>query len=788
MRALDRKVVRDLWYLRGQVVAIAMVIASGVAVLVMALSTQHALLRTADAYYERYAFADVFAGLTRAPQRLALRIGAIPGVQTVQTRIVRYALLDIEDFGDPVMGRFVSIPEGRAATLNQLVIRAGRTVAPKRPDEVVLSEPFAEAHGLTVGDRIVAILNGNRRKLQIVGIALSPEFIYSLGPGALMPDDQRFGVLWMGREALEAAFDQQGAFNYVSLRLARGARAESVIPQLDRLLRRYGGIGAIAREDQISNWFVMNEIDQLGKMARILPAIFLIVSAFLTNMVLARLIATERSQIGLMKAFGYSNLEVGWHYAKLVIVIAALGILLGLAGGVYAGRLITELYAGLFRFPLLLYRPSPASFAIAAGVSFFAAVAGTLSTVRRAALLPPAQAMIPPTPPVFRQSWLARTRFGRWLDQPSRIIVRHIVREPLRAALTCGGVAAAVGLLVVALQWEDALDYLAQRYFFDAQRQHVMVGLTEVQASDIVHDFEHLPGVLAVEPLRFVSADFGAGSITHRGAVTGVGSGARLQPIFDERRDRIVEPPPEGLVIATRLAQKLEVGVGDRIWVKVLEGRRPEVQLPIVELMQTHISMPAYMHIDALNRMLKERPSAGYVNLLIDPREESALYGELKVLPAVSAVMLRQAAIDSFYETLVEHLFVYVTMFALFAGALGFGVAYNATRIALSERGRELATLRVLGFTRGEISYILLGEVALLIVLGLPLGCLFGRGLAMIMAQAFDTELFRIPLNIEPATYGWSVVIVLASTLISAAIVRRRLDRLDLVEVLKTRE
>jgi putative ABC transport system permease protein len=446
------------------------------------------------------------------------------------------------------------------------------------------------------------------------------------------------------------------------------------------------------------------------------------------------------------------------------------------------------MYAHLFRFPLLLYRPSASAFIIAGGLSLSAAVIGAVGSVRRAALLPPAQAMIPPSPPVYKSSRLARTRCSHWLDQPTRIILRHIAREPMRSLLSGGGIACSVGLLVMALQWSDALDYLAQRYFFDAQRQHLMVGLAESQASNIVHEFEHMPGVLTVEPMRIVSADFQFGTVTHRGVLTGVQSQARLQPIFDDYRNVIVPLPAEGLVLATRLARKLKVGIGDRIWVNIREGRRPQVQLPVVDLFETHIGMPAFLHIAALNRLLKERPSVEYVNLLIDPVQESALYLALKKLPKVSAVMLRRAAIDSFYATVTENMMVFITLFAVFAGVLGFGVAYNAARISLSERGRDLATLRVLGFTRGETFYILVGELMLLMVLALPLGCWFGSGLTRLMATSFDTELFRIPLIVEPSTYGVAVLIAIGSTLLSAVIVRRRVDRLDLINVLKTRE
>lgn len=358
----------------------------------------------------------------------------------------------------------------------------------------------------------------------------------------------------------------------------------------------------------------------------------------------------------------------------------------------------------------------------------------------------------------------------------------------MRSALTMFGVAASVGLLVLALQWNDSLNYLAESYFFRAQHQDATIGLAEPQSDTIVRDFEHLPGVLAVEPMRIVGADMSVGPITHRGSLTGLSGNAWLQPIFDDASGRVLPVPPDGLVLGSVLADKLGVSIGDQVWLEVLEGRRPELAMPVVGLVETYIAMPAFVHIDALNRMLKERPSAEYVNILIDRRDEAAFYARLKDLPLVSAVMLRQAAIDSFHDTIVEHIMVFITLFSTLAVALGFGVAYNSARIALSERGRELATLRVLGFSRGEISYILLGEIGFLIAVALPFGCLLGLGLSEVMAAAFNTELFRVPLKIAPSTYGLSVSIALSATLISALVVRHRVDHLDLIEVLKTRE
>lgn len=787
MQALNRKLVRDLWRLRGQVLAIGLVIASGVAILVMSLSTVESLSDTSSAYYERYRFADIFSGLERAPIRLKDRIEDIPGVQTVQTRIVKIAVLDIEGFEEPVIGQLVSIPERGEPLLNQLALREGRIVSPGRVDEVVISEPFADAHELRIGDHFEAIMNGNKRKLDIVGIALAPEFVYAIGPGSLMPDDKRFGILWMGRKALASAYDLDGAFNDVSLSLLVNTEPDNVIQHLDQLTKDYGSIGAIARKDQISNWFLMNEIEQMRTMSMLLPTIFLAVAAFLTQMVLSRLIATERSEIGLLKAFGYTRLQVAWHYARMVIAISAVGIVLGWILGTWLGRYQTGVYAELYRFPFLYFRPSFTTFGVSALVSVTAALAGSMRAVYSAATLPPAEAMQPPSPPAYRQRNNFIAHILAWLDQPTRIIFRQLARWPIRSMLTSVGVAFAVAVLVMSLSWFDSIRQIIDVYFFDAQRQDITIGLTHTQGNEVVYELAHLPGVLSVEPSHFVSAEFHASNRTHRGSIQGVSPEAILNPIYDVERG-IVPIYSDGLSLNSMLANKLQVNVGDSVRVKILQERRPDFTVPVVDIFESYIGMPAYMNIHALNRIMKQGKQVEFLNVLVDEKYEANLFAELKEIPDVAAVSLRQAAVDTFNETMAETLRIFVTLFSGFGCALAFGLAYNSTRITLSERGRELATLRVLGFTRAEISYILLGEVGMLIVVALPIGCLFGYGLAWIIVSAFETELFRVPLVIQPSTYGKAIIIALAATAFSALLVRRRLDQLNLIKVLKTRE
>ncbi len=787
MLSLNRKLLRDVWHVRAQVLALALVIASGVAVLVMSLSTIEALSETARAYYERYRFAHVFVQLERAPELLRERVRLLPGVQSVSTRVIKTASLEIEGFREPVIGQLVSLPEQGLPELNRLALRAGRPPAMRAVDEVVLSEPFADAHGLQLGSRLRAIINGRWRELTVVGIALSPEYVYTIGPGSLIPDNKRFGIIWMGEEALQAAFDLEGAFNDMSVGLMRGTPPEAVIERLDEMLERYGGHGAYARADQQSNWFLMNEISQLKTLSLILPITFLAVAAFLTNVLLGRMITVERGEIGLLKAFGYHNATIAWHYLKFATVIAAVGITLGWAAGYGFGKTSTEVYADFFRFPFLLYQPGPRVFLIAALASVAAALAGTLGAVRKAVRLPPAEAMRPPAPPLFRRSRLSRLPLTRWLDQPTRILLRQIGRWPGRSFITSFGIGMAVAVLVSSIQWLDAVDQLADVYFEQAQRQDLTVGFGEAQDSAVERSLAALPGVITTEAMRTVPTKMRFGPREERRTLMGVPARQELLRVYDAQTGAM-DLPPDGMVLSTQLAGMLAAGIGDVIAVEILEGRRPTLQLPVVGLFETYIGAPAYMEIGALNRALGDGDALNSVHLRVDPLMAPTLYAALTETPRISSVTLKETALRGFHETLADTILIFISFFVVFACALAMGVTYNAARIALAERGRELATLEVLGYTHAEISYLLLGEIAVLTLFAFPLGSAAGYLLTLVWHGAFVTELFRVPFAILPKTYGLSILITVAATVLSALLVRRRLDHLDLIAVLKTRE
>lgn len=786
MRALTRKLLRDLWHVKGQAMAIAAVIACGVAIVVMTYGAMVSLRTTRDLYYERYRFADVFSQLRRAPLPVARQIGEIPGVAGWETRISHYAALDIPELPRPAAAMLVSLPDEGEPRLNRLALRQGRLPLRGR-DETVMSENMARALGYAPGSRLSVLLNGRKRVFTVVGIALSPEFVYVLGPGQLMPDDKAFGILWIDRAILEAAYDLDGAFNDVALKLSPGASQAETIRRLDNLLLRYGGTAAYGRDDQISNAFVDQELGQLRTIAFVIPPIFLAVAAFLIHMVLSRLVDTERVSIGLLKSLGYTNWEIGGHYLKFALAIAALGVAGGCAAGLVLGRWMTLMYQDYFRFPFLEYRIDRGVFAAAILVSLVAAVGGTWQAVLKAVRLAPAAAMLPPAPAVYRRTLVDRLGLERHISMPTQMILRHIERWPLRALLTIAGTAMAVMLLVTLFFFFNAIDTLVDQFYFQANRQDVVIGLTDQRAERAIFDVTRLPGIRAAEPVIDIPARLSHGHLSQRLALTGL----RQETPFRSFRDdagRSFTIPAGGVVLSNQLAKLLALRRGDRVEAEILEGAHRHADLTVAAIAAENVGLSAYMDRKSLADLTGEPGTLTALQALVDKAEMTVLLQRLKAIPAVATVSTRDQAIFALRDTMAKSMVIVIDFYIGLGATIAFGVVYNAARISLSERGHELASLRVLGFTRGEVTYILLGELALLVIAAMPLGCLLGYHLGGLMARAMETKLFRIPFVIAPSTYGTAMAITLISAGLSAIAVAWRINRLDLVAVLKTRE
>ncbi|HEX7272856.1 MAG TPA: FtsX-like permease family protein [Casimicrobiaceae bacterium] len=786
MKAIHRKLWRDLWQLRSQVVTVALVVASALSGFAGSFATYYSLVNARESFYESARFGDVFSDLKRAPREIERRITGISGVADAETTVVFDVTLDVPGVAEPVIGRMIGVDEARLPRLNQLVIRRGRAPEPGQLAEVVVSEGFATTRNLSPGQTITALINGRKETLGIVGIGLSPEYVYASRGGAF-PDDRSFGVFWIGRARLAAAYNMEGAFNHLTVRLAPGASERGVIAELDRLLEPFGGTGAYGREEQLSHRILGQEIDQWRVTGTLIPSIFLAVAAFLLNVVLNRQVATQREQIAALKALGYGNATLAVHYLLQVALIVAIGTVIGILVGAWFGEAVTGLYARFFHFPSYRF-VMPAWIALTAtAVTFVAAVAGALGAVSKAVAMAPAEAMRPPFPGVYHPTLMERLGLGRFLTPAMRMTIRTMERRPWRAVLTTLGIASAMAIIVCGMFWRDALDYMMGVQFEAAQRGDADIALVEAQGPRAEREIARMPGVILSEGSRDVPARLVAGHRFYRTAIQGIRPGGELRRLLDENLN-VVPLPPEGILLTDRLAERLDVRAGDSILVETLEGQRNKRQVPVVGTVRDLIGLSAYMDLDALNRLMGEGEMLSTFSVRLDAAQGEALFRHLKSFPHVAIAASKTAMLANFRETSARNVLFFTSILTAFAAVIAIGVVYNNARIALQERSWELASLRVLGFTRGEVSTFLLGELALELVAAIPLGCVLGYLLSWTIVRMSHHDMIAIPIVVAPPTYAFAALAIVAAGVASALIVRRRIDQLDLVGVLKTRE
>jgi putative ABC transport system permease protein len=780
--ALHRKLFRELRRQRAQVLSIALLVACGMIAVIGMRSAYDSLRVALDAYYRDYRFGAVFASLTRAPESLAHRIREIDGVSAVQTRVVGQATLAVRGLDGPATGLLVSAPD--LAGLNALHLFRGRHVDPLRDDEVIASTRFAAENGLVPGDTISAIVHGRRHRMRVVGIASSPDYLYEIATTGFFADQRRFGVLWMPRTALAAATRMEGAFNAVSVSLAPRASEDRVIEELDRLLGRYGGVGAIARADQPSNMVLQDELGQLRATATVFPLFFLGIAAFLLNVVLSRLIATQRDEIGSLKSFGYTNGEVGLHYLGFALAAVGLGAAIGVAGGIWLGRVFTGLYDNYFGFPNLVYRTYPLTIVAGVGVSGGAALAGALWAVRSAVRLAPAQAMRPEAPARFRQTVLERLGVGDAVSLGVRMAMRTLERRPVRTGASIAGIGLACAVLIAGLYPYDAVERMISLYFERAQREDLSLSFSAPRPARVRHDLAAIAGVTRVELTRVAAVRLRNAQRERSVAIQGVEATAELRR-FIGADGGLHALPAGGLVVTKNLARALDVRAGEELRVELLE-RALTRRVVVAGILDESIGLAAYMERRALNRLLSEGDVATGGAITVRPGSEHAVAATLRDLPQVAGIASRAALLDYFKRTFADVILVSASVVIFAAVVIAVGVVYNGARIAIAERTRDLASLRVLGFTRREVSGFFLGEQGLITAAGLPLGAAFGLAFAAILASAFATERHRFPVFVETKTYLLGVVTVAVTAALVALVVRRHVDRLDLIAALKT--
>jgi len=784
---LNLKLWRDLKRLKGQVAAISLVIAMGVMMLVMMTGLVTSLELTRKAYYESYRLADVFASVVRAPKSVIKELENIDGVNIAEGRILGDALVDIRGNDNAYRAMAISLPDNSQPKLNQIRLLKGRIPMLAHSTEIVLLNSFAAAHDLNIGDSIEATLYGKRRELNIVGIAQSPEFLYTTAPGELVPADGRFAVFWLVESEMAAVFDMDGAVNQFILSVPDMAQLDRILFSVDSILKPFGGLGAYGLDQHHSNKFVSEEIAGLKASSVSVPPVFMFVAAFLLYMVTGRMVQAEREQIGLLKSFGYSNFEVNKHYLKLAVVISLLGALLGSALGIWAGHGMTVFYQVFFKFPFIIFQLDASSFIKGLVISVSVASMGSVWALRNVYDLTPAVAMQPPVPADYSHLLTLPGFVLRKLDTPSRMLWRRLVRQPGRFINGSIGIAFGMALSVSMVAMLHGFQATMDTTFNQIDRSDATVSFINAVSKKSVYELEKIEGVLTVEPFRVVPVVFKNGLYQYRGAVNGYVSQPELNRALDANGKPLVLDNA-GVVLSKAVAKILNVSVGDVLLIEVKEGHRPSISVPVSGIAETLLGSPVYMELSALNRYLKEQGRVSGAFLKLDATKETEVYKTLKLMPKVAGVGLKKENEAAFKKLLDSGAGAMRYIMLLIAGVISFGIVYNSACTAYSERLKELASMRVLGFEKSEANFVLLAELAVIVILALPIGAVLGQLLSHVIAESFSTDIYQIPVIYSPQSFGLAGAAVLIASFVSAYVVKRDADKLDLVIALKHKE
>ncbi|MCB9854041.1 MAG: ABC transporter permease [Phycisphaerales bacterium] len=792
MKPLNRKLLRELKSNAGALFAVVIIMAFGAGSYVGMGASQRALETSQSAYYSAYRFADFWVDLKKAPLTEIEKLGKTPGIESIQTRVVFDVILDLPEQARPVNARLISIPAHQdGTTLNGIYVLRGSGFSPDRDEEVIVTEAFAKAHGLNPGDRIHLILNRRREAFTVVGTCLSPEYVYMVrGAGDLLPDPDHFGVLFVKERYARDVLDFQDACNNVVGRFANvsPSRQQAVLDDIERRLEPYGVFSAILRDRQASNRFLSDEIKGLRVSAVVTPVIFLGVAAMALSVLLRRLVERQRVTIGTLKAIGYSNGTLFRHFVVFGMIVGVIGGLAGCLVGIGMRQAFIRVYQDFYHFPRYIIETHPDLMLQAIAISLVFAVLGALRGARRVLRLQPAESMRAKPPEKGTAILLERWRsLWRRLDFRTHLAMRDVFRNKGRTISGVASAAISCSILIMTFCMFDAMQFMVAFQFEYTNRGNATIGMRDARDAGALFECRNMPGVIYAEPTFSVVCDMRYGQFSRRQPIVGLDR----PHLLTVPRDADLEPisiPGDGLVLSKKLASILHVSAGDSLELTPVRGRPEPRSAFVAGIVDSFIGLDCYASITYLSEVVDEPASVNGIQTLIDEHARPAFFAAIKELPNAQGLNLNRDAQKSIEGTFVKSMRFSLGIMILFAGVIGCGSLINLATVEIGDRTREISTMRVLGYQPREIAGVYLRQNAILFGLGLLLAVPIGYGMVVLMARAYDTELFRMPTIFRWQAIGWSLLISAIFVVIAQFAVLRKIQKLDWLEGVKVKE
>lgn len=804
MKTLDRKLLRDLWRSKGLLLAIASIITVGVNNWVTLQSVFQNLNNAKRDYYRQCRMADFWIDVKKVPLAELDSLRALRGIEEITPRIQFKATVDLDDVFEPINAMVISMPNERRPVLNDVLSQRGDYFTDRRDNEVIVNEKFARSHNLHPGQTVHLLLNNRRQELFIVGTAISSEFVYSLGPGAMIPDPRRFGIFYIKQRFAEEIFDFEGAANQICGRLSVGRTAgvrtragdvtpgfgEDVLRRAETLLEPYGVFSATPLRFQASNQFTSNEIGALGAIATMSPSVFLTIAALVLNVLITRLARQQRIVIGTLKALGYTDWQLFAHFLRFGLVIGIAGGIVGCVCGFLLAGFATDMYRYFFEFPDLRGNFYWHTHLIGIVISMVCAIVGSLRGAHSVLRLQPAEAMRPEPPKRGGRIWLEGIK-SLWsrLNASWRMVLRSVFRNRFRTITAIFATLTGTGILVHGFMLIEAQNHLIDFQFYRVSTSDIDLYLESERGEGVLAEVQSLPGVDYAEPFLQVACTLVHNHSQRKASITGLVPNARLTTPRDIELRRL-ELPETGIILGRRLAEVLQLSVGDHVTMIPVKGERRPVQVPVVKIADSYLGLTAYADLQYLSRLVGEGLTISGIQLQTNRSEitRRALYRELKQMPAIQAIQGRREMIDNLTRTLLESQKVLITLTVAFAGVAFFSSVLNASMVNLAERQREVATFVALGYTRWQVGNMFLKESAMTCLIGTSLGFPFGRFVMWLTSLAYNGDLMRLPV-VSASWINYTTLLLAALFALSAhAIVQRSIHSVDFAGALNVKE
>jgi putative ABC transport system permease protein len=793
MLSLDKKLLRELWKIKGQVLAVTSVIACGITMYIAFYSAFLNLELSRDTYYAKYRFHDFSIQMEKAPLNSVFKIQNLPGVRAVSGRVVKDVTVSLKDKDELIIGRIIGLDSRKKSIIDNIHLVSGRLLTPGETNVCLVDDKFLKANKLNTGDFITVTLNGRKQNLKIIGTAMSPEFIYAIRNAfEIIANPEKFGIIWVNDDWIDTAFNMKGFYNEIIGEVYEQDNLDNILDSAGKILDSYGVYSKVKRKDQISNFIINSKIDGIKGASKTVPVIFLMIASVILLIVISRLVKRERTFIGLLKAYGYTNLEISFHYIKFASVIGLIGGLMGIAFGEWLSFGLINIYAQSFTFPELQFKFYTSSAVIGVLISLTCSLISALIAVEGVVKIMPATAMKESISSLVS----VKTPFERikivWdnVSFTNKIILRNVWRYPFRSAFTAVGVMLSTTILFLGYFMNDSMGFLVDYQFNKIQKEDIKITFYLERNIKAFYEALRFPNIKKAEPMLLYPFELKNKWHIKQSVIYGLKKQPQLFGLINSDGKEI-EAPSYGILLSERIARELDVKKGSKLIIKPLMGKiDTEKEVIVAGTIKLYMGDGAYMNIDTLSNLLGNSTILNSILLKVDsPQDIPELNKIFKDIPAISSVELKKDVIDNFSKNIANSLSSMNVIFTIFAGIIAIAVIYNSTVINITEREREIASLQVLGFTESEVGRIVFNENIWLSLIGMFLGLPAGYLLCKVMtATVYNTDLFRLPFYVSNRTYIICAFTMTFFVFMTNMYMKKRIAKIDLVEVLKTRE